>query len=168
MGGDPYIGQLLLVAFAMEPVGWAFCNGQLLPISTNEALFQLLGTTYGGDGVKTFGLPDLRGRVPVHAGGSSFLGQTGGAESVSLTLANYPQHGHFFYASSQNYNSTSPSGNAIASGAPAYSSTGVVQGQLANSVISTTSGGTTAHENRQPFLAMNWIISLAGAFPTPN
>jgi microcystin-dependent protein len=117
MGSQPFIGQLLLVSFSFSPVNWYFCNGQLLPISQNEALYTLIGTTFGGDGVNTFAVPNLQGRVPVHQGAGGYVvGGIGGTESVTLTVSNYPAHNHSFLASSQNSNTNQPAGNAIRRG----------------------------------------------------
>jgi microcystin-dependent protein len=172
MGFNPYIGQLLLVGFNYSPLNWYFCQGQLLPISGNEALYNLLGTTFGGDGVSSFGVPDLRGRVPVHQGsdpatGNYAMGQTGGSESVTVLIQNYPSHNHSFLAASQNFNNNQPSGNAIGSGMAAFSATGT-GGRMAPPTLTLAPGGNQAHENRQPFLALNWIISIAGIYPSQN
>lgn len=168
MGGDPYIGQLLLVGFNFAPEGWALCAGQLMAINQNPALYNLIGTTYGGDGVNTFALPDLRGRVPVHQGAGYVIGQIAGNESVTLTLQNYPQHVHTFLAGSANANNTNPSGNAIGGGVPAFGATPTVAGQFVGGTISLAPGNSLPHENRQPFLAMNWIIALNGVYPSQN
>jgi microcystin-dependent protein len=166
MGGQPFVGQLLLVSFNFNPLGWYLCNGSLLAISTNDALYSLLGTTFGGDGINTFAVPDLRGRVPVHQGpGGYVMGLVAGSEGVTLQNSNYPNHNHSFLASSQNSNSNSPSGNAIGGGAAAFSTSTTVAGQFTPGTISLSAGGSLPHENRQPFLAMNWIISFAGIYP---
>lgn len=164
---EPFIGQLALVPYNFAPVGWAMCNGQLLPIQQNAALFSLLGTTFGGDGKVTFALPDLRGRVPISSGQGPglqnySLGATGGAEQVTLSVAQIPAHTHPLQVHSGKGNKTNPSGNLLANGAD-YSD------QAANATADATaigvSGASAAHENRQPYLALNWIISLFGAFP---
>jgi microcystin-dependent protein len=169
MGSQPFIGQLLLVSFSFSPVNWYFCNGQLLPISQNEALYTLIGTTFGGDGVNTFAVPNLQGRVPVHQGAGGYVvGGIGGTESVTLTVSNYPAHNHSFLASSQNSNTNQPAGNAIGGGPAAFSASTSVAGQLTPQTITLATGGSQPHENRQPYLAMNWIISLNGIYPTQS
>jgi microcystin-dependent protein len=171
--GDPFLGEIALVGFNFPPLGWALCNGQLLPINQNTALFSLLGTTYGGDGITNFALPDLRGRVPIHMGQgpglSSFvIGQTGGAEAITLTAAQMPSHSHTLNASSQNGSSDTPTGAF-----PAKSAAGVPQyGAASNTAMAaaavSTAGSNVPHENHQPFLTMNYIIALNGIFPSRN
>jgi microcystin-dependent protein len=169
MGSLPFIGQLLLVSFSFNPQGWYLCDGQLLPISQNEALYTLIGTTFGGDGINTFAVPNLQGRVPVHQGtGGYVVGGIGGTESVTLTVSNYPIHNHSFLASSQNSNNNQPSGNAIGGGAAAFSTSATVAGQFTSQTITLSPGGSQPHENRQPVLAMNWIIALTGIFPSQS
>jgi microcystin-dependent protein len=173
MGGQPYVGQLLLVGFNFNPVGWLFCQGQLVPISQQPALYNLLGTTFGGDGQNTFGLPDLRGRVPVHQGsapglGTYVMGQVAGTESVTLTVSTYPIHNHQFMAASQNSNANTPAGNAIGGGLAAFNASGSVAGQFVTQTISPAAGGGQPHENRQPLLAMNWIIAFEGIYPSQS
>lgn len=168
--GSPFIGEIRLVGFSFAPVNWAFCNGQTLPISQNEALFQLLGTTYGGDGVQTFNLPNLQGRVPVHQGTGFALGQVAGTESVSLTSQQIPAHAH---------SSTQCSSKAATTGTPAAGSIWALsaKGQLYNNNAPsvnmaagalTNTGSGLPHENRQPSLAINYIISLFGIFPSQS
>jgi len=173
MGGQPYIGQLLLVGFSFNPDGWLYCQGQLVAINEQPTLYNLLGTTFGGNGQTTFGLPDLRGRVPVHQGtgagiGTYTMGQTGGFESVAVTISGYPAHSHQFLAASQNSNANTPSGNAIGGGLAAFNDSGIAVGQFTGSTITPAPGGNQSHENRQPFLAMNWIIALQGIYPSQN
>jgi len=168
----PYVGECRLVAFNFPPNGWALCQGQLVAISENEVLFQLLGTTYGGDGQQTFQLPDLRGRTPIHQGinvQSFNLGELGGTESVTLTAQSTPQHSHGLFGSAVNGNSNFPQSNVLA-GNPTF----IYVTQNANpthamnpNVISMT-GGSQPHENLQPYLTMSWVISLYGVFPTPT
>lgn len=170
---DPFIATIRLVGFNFAPVDWALCQGQTLPISQYTALFSLLGTYFGGDGVNTFNLPDLRGRVAVGQGQGTGLsnynqGQTGGAESVSLAASQAPAHTHTLMAAS---NVTTPNpGPSLALGSPATA----VQLYGANSPTALASdsigtfGSGTAHENRQPFLGLNYIIALAGIFPSRN
>jgi microcystin-dependent protein len=171
--GQPYIGEIRLFAGNFAPQGWAFCDGSLMAISENTTLFELIGTTYGGDGQQTFGLPDLRSRVPVHegtGGGTSFvLAQAGGAESVTLTTAQMPAHQHALEATSNVGGASSPAGNVFAQGPAA----GVQIYTQDNSVVATgtpvsATGGSQPHENRQPVLAICFIISLFGVFPSQN
>ncbi len=161
------------------PAGWAFCAGQLMAISENDTLFNLIGTTYGGDGQSTFGLPDLRGRVPIHmgtgGGGSYSISQTGGAETVQLNTTQIPIHSHLVLASANagtdakptasTYLSTEgPSGVQVGTYQPF---TGASQVQLANNTIQNT-GSSLAHDNMQPYLCVSFIISLFGVYPSPN
>ncbi len=171
MGNQPFVGQILLVGFNFNPPGWFYCQGQLVPISDYPALYNLLGTTFGGNGQTNFALPDLRGRVPIHQGtgagiGTYIMGQIGGTESVTLGLSNYPAHNHQFLAASQNSNASSPSGNAIGGGLAAFNDTGAVLGQLTQGTITMSAGGSQPHENRQPLLVMNWLIAFNGVYPS--
>jgi microcystin-dependent protein len=164
---DPFIGEIRLVPFNFAPRGWALCAGQMLSISQNTALFSLLGTTYGGDGRTTFALPDLRGRVAVGAGqpsvGSDYpLGAAGGQESVELTTPQLPAHSHPVNASSAAATSKSPAG-AYPAGGGAY--TGARNVRMKNAMIALTGGGEE-HENRQPYLSLNYIIALQGIYPS--
>jgi len=165
--GNPYVGEIRLFAGNFAPAGWAFCDGQLLPISENETLFNLIGTTYGGDGQSTFALPDLRGRVPLHQGNGVILAEQGGAESVTLTIAQIPAHAHGFMASSAPANSPNPGGHVLAetlTTTPYYSGPPAVA--LAPASV-LNSGGSQPHDNLQPYLCLNYIISLFGIFPSP-
>jgi microcystin-dependent protein len=169
-----FIGQLAQVAFNFAPQNWALCNGQLLPIRQYSALFSLLGVTYGGDGVNTFGLPDLQGRVAIHAGSGNGLtpyqlGQNGGAETVPIGVAEMPVHTHqigVYSSTTQPPSQTNPSGNVIAgpTRTPAYA-TEAPNAFLAATAV-TPQGGGLPHANIQPFLALNWIICLNGIFPS--
>jgi microcystin-dependent protein len=167
---QPYVGEIRLFGGNFAPAGWAFCNGQLLSIADNDALFALIGTTYGGDGQNTFALPDLQGRLPFHMGtGTSgtqmVIGQKAGEEQVALTTQQIPQHAHTVQASSAAGSSTSPAGNVWASfGDSAYSSA-VPNAQMDPTVIGQT-GGSQPHDNMPPFLALSFIISLFGIFPS--
>jgi microcystin-dependent protein len=163
---EPFIGEIRLVPFNFAPKGWAICAGQMLPINQNQALFALLGTTYGGDGRTTFALPDLRGRVAVGAGdlpgGSSYaLGATGGQETVELTTGQLPGHSHHVNASSAAATTKSPA-TAYPAGGGAYAGQRNVRMKAA--MIGLTGGGEE-HENRQPYLGLNYIIALQGIFP---
>jgi len=150
------------------PAGWMFCEGQLLPISENETLFQLIGTTYGGDGQSTFSLPDLRGRIPLHQGNGFILAETGGAEEVTLTVNQIPAHNHAFVASTAAGNQVSPGGNVPAA---SFNVTPYINdapiGSMAPAAIGPV-GGNQPHTNFQPYLCIDFIISLFGIFPPPN
>jgi microcystin-dependent protein len=166
---QPYVGEIRMFAGNFAPAGWLFCEGQLLPISENETLFQLIGTTYGGDGESTFALPDLRGRIPIHQGNGFILAETGGAEEITLTVNQIGAHGHPFLAiGSVPGNQVSPAGNL-----PAQSFNVVpyindsTTGNFNPASIGPV-GGSQPHENRQPFLCVNFIISLFGIFPSPT
>ena len=166
---NPFLGQLLLVPYNFVPNGWALCNGQLLPITQNAALFDLLGNTYGGDGVSTFALPDLRGRVPVSSGqgpglSSYVAGQTYGVESVTLTTNQMPSHTHSVNCESARGKEAAPTGFYPAE-APAKTYGSTANAQMNAGMIGSTGGGA-AHENRQPSLVLNWIIALQGIFPS--
>lgn len=171
---QPYVGEIRMFAGNFAPAGWMFCEGQQLPISENETLFQLIGTTYGGDGESIFALPDLRGRVPLHNGTSSFgttfqLAETGGAEEITLTVNQIPAHSHPLLATTDIANSGNP-GNAMlsstATGNKIYAAT-IPSVQLNNNSIATV-GGSQPHTNFQPYLCVNFIISLFGIFPSPT
>jgi len=163
---DQYLGEIRLVAFNFAPKGWALCAGQLLPINQNQALFALLGTMYGGDGKTTFALPDLRGRVPVGVGqsesGTTYdLGSTGGTEVTKLTVAQLPAHTHPVAAASTAATKKNPSSNFPAAGG-AYGTTHNIQ---MNASMIGKRGGGQAHDNRQPYLSLEYIIALEGIFP---
>ena len=168
---EPFLGEIRIFAGNFAPRGWAFCNGQILAISTNTALFSLLGTTYGGNGQNTFALPNLQSRIPVHAGqapGLSLydLGEAGGEEGVTLTAAQMPAHAHPLNASTKAPSSRSPVGNLPGAATHSvYSNQSTVA--MSPQAISPT-GGSQPHENRQPFLAVNFIIALTGIFPSRN
>lgn len=166
---QPYVGEIRMFAGNFAPAGWMFCEGQLLPISENETLFQLIGTTYGGDGESTFALPDLRGRIPIHQGNGFILAETGGAEEITLTVQQIPGHGHPFLASSAGGNASTPQNNVVAQTDGTISlyisdPPGVNMKPLA---ISPT-GGSQPHTNFQPYLCVDFIISLFGIFPSPT
>jgi microcystin-dependent protein len=164
---NPFLSELRIVSFNFAPKGWALCNGQLLQINTNQALFALLGTTYGGDGRTTFGLPDLRGRVPTHVGAGLTLGEKAGQEAHTLIASEMPAHNHVVNGSSTAGNSAPPSNNLFAS-TPSliYNQPGAAT-TLQPDTISNT-GGSQPHENRQPYLVLNVIIALQGIFPSQN
>jgi microcystin-dependent protein len=173
---SPYIGEIRMFGGNFAPAGWAFCDGSLVAISENDTLFNLIGTTYGGDGQSTFALPDLRGRVPIHMGtgaGSNFvLAQNGGVENVTLTTNQIPSHNHLLLATTSGAQ-LSPAGakpatvSSTQTGANAYGpGTGSLVNLLAASIQNT--GGSQPHDNLQPYLGINFIISLFGIFPSPT
>jgi microcystin-dependent protein len=163
---QPYVGEIRMFAGNFAPAGWMFCEGQLLPISEYETLFNLIGTTYGGDGQSTFALPDLRGRVPLHFGNGFTLAETGGVETVTLTVPQIPAHSHPFLASSNNATTTNASGN-VAATTPNYTPYINANGNTALNPQSITSiGGSQPHNNFQPYLCVDFIISLFGIFPS--
>jgi microcystin-dependent protein len=164
---NPFLGEIKIVSFNFAPKGWALCNGQFLPINQNQALFSILGTTYGGNGQTTFALPDLRGRSPFHIGNGHTLGERGGEEAHTLTLAEMPTHSHFLNASSASVNQVGgPNGNtpAVSTQNP-YEST--FNGAMAPGALSNV-GGSQAHLNLQPYLCLNFAIALIGIFPSQN
>lgn len=172
-GAEPFIGELMLFAGNFAPRGWAFCDGQLLPISQNTALFSILGTTYGGNGQTTFALPDLRGRAPIHPGqgpGLSYrnLGESSGEENHSLVVPEMPAHNHAARADSGNGSSDTPTGRYPArnpAGVPHYSSNAPVN--LAPDAVTVT-GGSQPHNNMPPYLGISYCICLEGIFPSRN
>jgi len=164
---QPYVGEIRMFAGNFAPAGWMFCEGQLLPISENETLFQLIGTTYGGDGESTFALPDLRGRIPLHQGNGFILAETGGAEEITLTVNQIPAHSHPFLASSNTASQTSPSTATLGSPtAVDLYRVGTATSPMAPAIGSV--GGSQPHTNFQPYLCINFIISLFGIFPSPT
>jgi microcystin-dependent protein len=163
---EPFLGEIKITAFNFAPRGWALCNGQLLPINQNQALFSLLGTTYGGDGRVNFGLPDLRGRIPIHIGSGHTQGERGGETAHTLSIAEMPTHIHQVVASNQTYNSVSPT-NAVLAGAPnMYANPSNLTTLVPDTV--TNVGGSQAHNNMQPYLVLNFVIALQGIFPSQN
>jgi len=169
---NSYVGEIRLFAGNFAPEGWMLCEGQLLPISENETLFTLLGTSYGGDGVTTFGLPDLRGRVPVHMGGSYTLAQSGGVEQVTLTTQQIPAHTHGVPATGQRGDPASgvSGSGALANtgGTAVYTLSGGGTVDMASEAIAYSNGQNQVHNNMAPFLCVNFIISLFGVYPSPT
>ncbi len=165
---QPYVGEIRMFAGNFAPVGWMFCEGQLLPISENETLFQLIGTTYGGDGQQTFALPDLRGRVPVHQGNGFILAETGGAEEITLTGNQIPAHSHALFASTNIATQSSPAGNVVAQSTAADLYVEDTATASLHPTAIAPSGGSQPHTNLQPYLCFNFIISLFGIFPSPT
>ena len=162
---EPFLSEIKIVSFNFPPRGWALCNGQLLPINQNQALFALLGTTYGGDGRVNFALPDLRGRIPIHFG-SHTLGERGGEENHTLIASEMSAHTHTFSASNAAPNQGTPAGNMWASNSGAYSSAPPDSSMNPASIANV--GGSQPHTNTQPFLVLNFIIALQGIFPSQN
>ena len=165
---QPFIGEIRLFGGNFAPAGWAFCNGQLLAISENDALFTLIGTTYGGDGESTFALPDLRGRVPIHVDTGFVLGQNGGVEQVTLTTQQIPVHSHPLLASTAGGSSTNAAGNVTASSPSMDLYFQDVASASMNAAAVLPVGGSQPHENLQPYLCVSYIISLFGIFPSPT
>jgi microcystin-dependent protein len=165
---EPYVGEIRLFAGSFAPVGWAFCDGQTMAIASNEVLFNLVGTTYGGDGQSTFALPDLRGRVPVHQGNGYVQGGSGGAETVTLTAAQLPAHRHAMLASTTAASAAhGPSEVLGSSAAMRLYGTGTPSMAMDPNAI-TPAGGGQPHENMPPFVALNYIIALYGIYPSQN
>jgi microcystin-dependent protein len=165
---QPYVGEIRMFAGNFAPAGWMFCEGQLLPISENETLFQLIGTTYGGDGQSTFALPDLRGRLPVHMGNGFILAETGGAEQITLTVNQIPAHSHPLLASTSGGTLSSPVNNLLAE---SVAINPYIQDQAnsnMNAAAVSAVGGSQPHTNFQPYLCVDFIISLFGIFPSPT
>ena len=150
------------------PAGWMFCEGQLLPISENETLFQLIGTTYGGDGQETFALPDLRGRIPIHQGNGFILAETGGAEEITLTVNQIPSHGHPFIGAGVDGNQTPAQGALPANSLNATPYINQAPTNDMKATIVAPTGGSQPHTNFQPYLCVDFIISLFGIFPSPT
>lgn len=160
------MSEIRIMTFPFAPRGWALCDGQLLPINQNQALFSLLGTTFGGDGRVNFALPDLRGRVPIHVGNGHTLGERGGEQAHTLSIAEIPTHTHSVMASPSNANAVPPSGNVLAAASNVYGAAANLTSLVSSSI--TNVGGSQAHLNMQPFLTLNFSIALQGIFPSPN
>ncbi|HWS55463.1 MAG TPA: tail fiber protein [Pyrinomonadaceae bacterium] len=164
---QPYVGEIRMFAGNFAPAGWMFCEGQLLPISENETLFQLIGTTYGGDGQSTFALPDLRGRIPIHQGNGFILAETGGAEEITLTVNQIPAHGHAFLAVDGTPTGSDPTNGLFAKPVPNIYDQGTNLVNMSPQSIGPV-GGSQPHTNFQPYLCVDFIISLFGIFPSPT
>lgn len=163
---QPYIGEIRIFAGNFAPAGWGFCDGTLLPISEYETLFNLIGTSYGGDGESTFALPDLRGRFAIHQGNGYVLAETGGVEEVTLTVQQIPSHTHTMVASSSTGTQNGAAGNLLASGSSiSIYRTGTPTSALSPQMIGPV-GGSQPHPNMQPYLCVNYIISFFGIFPS--
>ena len=163
---EPFLGEIRLAGFSIAPKGWALCDGQMLPINQNQALFSLLGTTYGGDGRTNFGLPNLRGRVPIHFGDGRSMGEAAGEEFHTLTVAEMPAHSHSVLGTTTDASQAVPNGNLLGSYNNGYGAPASLV-SLASSVVVGT-GGNQPHENRSPYLVVSYIIALQGIFPSPN
>lgn len=164
---EPFLSEVRMMSFVFAPKGWALCNGQLLPINQNQALFSLLGTTFGGDGRVNFALPDLRGRTPIHVGGSHTLGERGGEQAHTLSIAEIPTHTHVGRFSTTAANTDAAAGNVPAQTVSAiYGPPQSLVAMAAGSVGNV--GGSQAHLNMQPFLTISFCIALQGIFPSPT
>jgi microcystin-dependent protein len=171
---EPFLAEVRIVGFNFAPRGWAFCDGQILPINQNQSLYSLLGTTYGGDGRTSFALPDMRGRVPIHVGrsnggGDHREGQKSGEETHTLSAAEMPNHDHVAQASTTNADQNNPQGHVLGAALNFYvpAATNPTQQQISQATV-THVGGSQAHENMQPYLALNFCIALQGLFPSRN
>lgn len=164
--GTPFLGEVKIVAFNFPPKGWAMCNGQFLPINQNQALFSILGTTYGGNGQTTFALPDLRGRTPLHFGDGFNLGEKGGEENHTVTNSEMPAHNHLVNASLAPADLNTPVGNLPASGGQQVYGPTANNAMRANAI--TNVGGSQPHNNLSPLLVLNFVIALVGIFPSRN
>ena len=161
---EPFLGEIRLMSFNFPPKGWAYCNGQLLPINQNQAIFSLLGTTYGGNGQTNFALPNFQGRTPIHFGSGHTLGEVGGAQSHTLTVSQLPQHTHTVQATSDPAAVNVPMGNRLAAVNNGYAPAANLVATGASSIANT--GGSQAHLNMQPFLTISFCIALQGIFPS--
>lgn len=161
---EPFLSEIRIMSFGFPPKGWALCNGQLLPINQNQALFSLLGTTYGGDGRVNFGLPDLQGRAPIHMGSGHTLGERGGEQAHTLSISEIPTHTHTFQGTTETADNAAGTGNLLGTVTdeytPAANLTSLIPATVANV------GGSQAHLNMQPFLILNFSIALQGIFPS--
>jgi microcystin-dependent protein len=164
---EPFLSEIKIVSFNFPPKGWALCNGQFLPINQNQALFALLGTTYGGNGQTTFALPNLRGQVPIHFGSGHTLGEAAGSTSVTVNIQQLPTHLHAFNATNNDASATGPGNTVVMSKAPSpvY---GAATGLVAMAQTVSSVGGSQPHNNMMPYLVLNFIIALQGIFPSQN
>jgi microcystin-dependent protein len=166
---EPFLGEIKIISWNFPPKGWAFCSGQLLPINQNQALFSILGTTYGGDGRVNFALPDLRARAPMHRGEGHTEGERGGEVAHTLSVTELPAHTHVPRASTTAGNTPVPVNTVLApiTGANVYTDSTASLAAMSAATVNSVGGGQ-AHENRQPFLALNFVIALQGIFPSQN
>ncbi|MCM3874881.1 MAG: tail fiber protein [Thermoanaerobaculia bacterium] len=166
---EPFLSEIRIMSFSFAPKGWAFCDGQLLPINQNQALFSLLGTTFGGDGQTNFALPDGRGRVPIHVGSGHTLGERGGEQAHTLSIAELPQHAHVLQATSVSAGTAVPAASSLLATSVNYEAYRAPTSLVSLNPGSVTNvGGSQAHLNMQPFLALSFCIALQGIFPSPN
>jgi len=163
---EPFLSEIRIMSFQFAPRGWALCNGQLLPINQNQALFALLGTTFGGDGRVNFALPDLRGLTPIHVGSGHTLGERGGEQAHTLSIAELPTHTHVANATSATGNASNPTGNVLAAANNLYTAPSNLTSLSPTTVAN--AGGSQAHLNMQPFLTLSFCIALQGIFPSAN
>lgn len=166
---EPFLSEIRLMSFVFPPKGWALCDGQLLPINQNQALFSLLGTTFGGDGRVNFALPDLRARVPIHVGSGHTLGERGGEQAHTLSIAELPQHAHSWNAKASPATSGTPDATSMLAASTGDNAWGPATnlGAMSPGTIQNT-GGSQAHQNMQPFLVLSFCIALQGIFPSPT
>lgn len=164
---EPYLGEVKIISWNFAPKGWAFCNGQLLPINQNQALFSILGTTYGGDGRVNFALPNLQGRAPVHTGNGITLGELGGESAHTLSIAEVPAHNHV-PVGSKSVGSTGPAASLWATDNTGANPYGISANTAMNPACITAAGGSQPHENMSPYLVLNFVIALQGIFPSQN
>jgi microcystin-dependent protein len=166
---EPFLSEIRIMSFVFAPKGWALCNGQLLPINQNQALFSLLGTTFGGDGRVNFALPDLRGRTPIHVGSGHTLGERGGEQAHTLSISELPEHVHVANATSVQATASTPATNLMLAQSTPQNLYGTPSNLQALSPATIASvGGSQAHLNMQPFLILSFCIALQGIFPSPN
>jgi microcystin-dependent protein len=167
--GTPFLAEVRIVSFNYPPKGWAFCNGQILPINQNQALFSLMGTMYGGDGVSNFALPNLQGRVPIHYNANHAQGSTGGAETHALGMPEIPQHRHNLIGVSSIGNCPNPVNRLVASTLPSWNAYSPTEDVVVMGGAATASTGSgLPHQNMQPYLVLNYVIALQGIFPSRN
>ncbi|MDQ3815604.1 MAG: tail fiber protein [Armatimonadota bacterium] len=163
---EPFLSEIRIMSFVFAPKGWALCNGQLLPINQNQALFALLGTTFGGDGRVNFALPDYRGRTPIHVGSGHTLGERGGEQAHTLSIAELPTHTHVFFGTSADADSAPPTSNLFGTVSNVYTTAANLTSLNPATVANV--GGSQAHLNMQPFLTLSFCIALQGIFPSPT
>ena len=165
---EPFLSEIRIMSFVFAPKGWALCNGQLLPINQNQALFSLLGATFGGDARVNFALPDLRGRTPIHVGSGHTLGEAGGEQAHTLSIAELPTHTHVFNASASNATTDTPTSSVLLGTAALDLYRAPTTLTAMEPAIVGNVGGSQAHLNMQPFLTLSFCIALQGIFPSPN